>query len=152
MITHDVDEAMLLADKIMLMSNGPRARIAEIVQTRCAQTAAATPSTRTRSITRSATTSSISSEPFEGFHRTAARGLRSQASAAGHAGTRHRIRITGNADFTPRATRASWSACALALNLKGGMHETLEQDRSRISGCRELRENRCRAPTSPKWW
>jgi nitrate/nitrite transport system ATP-binding protein len=32
MITHDVDEAILLADKIMLMSNGPRAVIAEIVQ------------------------------------------------------------------------------------------------------------------------
>jgi nitrate/nitrite transport system ATP-binding protein len=31
MITHDVDEAILLADKIMLMSNGPDARIAEIV-------------------------------------------------------------------------------------------------------------------------
>jgi nitrate/nitrite transport system ATP-binding protein len=31
MITHDVDEAVLLADKIMLMSNGPNARIAEIV-------------------------------------------------------------------------------------------------------------------------
>jgi nitrate/nitrite transport system ATP-binding protein len=31
MITHDVDEAILLADKIMLMSNGPRAKIAEIV-------------------------------------------------------------------------------------------------------------------------
>mgnify|MGYP001436461160 CR=1 FL=1 len=31
MITHDVDEAMLLADKILLMSNGPQARIAEIV-------------------------------------------------------------------------------------------------------------------------
>ncbi len=31
MITHDVDEAILLADKIMLMSNGPRARLAEIV-------------------------------------------------------------------------------------------------------------------------
>ena len=32
MITHDVDEAILLADKIVLMSNGPRAVIAEIVQ------------------------------------------------------------------------------------------------------------------------
>jgi len=31
MITHDVDEAILLADKIFLMSNGPRARIAEVV-------------------------------------------------------------------------------------------------------------------------
>ena len=31
MITHDVDEAILLSDKIMLMSNGPNARIAEIV-------------------------------------------------------------------------------------------------------------------------
>ncbi len=31
MITHDVDEAVLLADKILLMSNGPRARVAEIV-------------------------------------------------------------------------------------------------------------------------
>jgi nitrate/nitrite transport system ATP-binding protein len=32
MITHDVDEAMLLADKIMLMSNGPHAVIAEVVE------------------------------------------------------------------------------------------------------------------------
>ena len=31
MITHDVDEAVLLADKILLMSNGPQARVAEIV-------------------------------------------------------------------------------------------------------------------------
>ena len=31
MITHDVDEAMLLSDKILLMTNGPKARIAEIV-------------------------------------------------------------------------------------------------------------------------
>jgi nitrate/nitrite transport system ATP-binding protein len=32
MITHDIDEAMLLADKIVLMTNGPRARIAEVVE------------------------------------------------------------------------------------------------------------------------
>jgi nitrate/nitrite transport system ATP-binding protein len=32
MITHDVDEAILLADKILLMSNGPHAVIAEVVQ------------------------------------------------------------------------------------------------------------------------
>lgn len=31
MITHDVDEAILLSDKIFLMSNGPRAKLAEIV-------------------------------------------------------------------------------------------------------------------------
>jgi nitrate/nitrite transport system ATP-binding protein len=32
MITHDVDEAILLADRVLLMSNGPRAGIAEIVR------------------------------------------------------------------------------------------------------------------------
>lgn len=31
MITHDIDEAILLSDKILLMSDGPEARIAEIV-------------------------------------------------------------------------------------------------------------------------
>jgi nitrate/nitrite transport system ATP-binding protein len=32
MITHDVDEAILLADRILLMSNGPPASIAEVVE------------------------------------------------------------------------------------------------------------------------
>ena len=32
MITHDVDEAILLADRVLLMSNGPQARVGEIVR------------------------------------------------------------------------------------------------------------------------
>jgi nitrate/nitrite transport system ATP-binding protein len=32
MITHDVDEAILLADRILLMTNGPYARVAESVK------------------------------------------------------------------------------------------------------------------------
>ena len=32
MITHDIDEAILLADRILLMTNGPNARVAESVE------------------------------------------------------------------------------------------------------------------------
>ncbi|MFN0262274.1 ABC transporter ATP-binding protein [Tepidamorphus sp. 3E244] len=32
MITHDIDEAILLADRIVLMTNGPHARVCEIVE------------------------------------------------------------------------------------------------------------------------
>ena len=32
LITHDIDEAILLADRILLMTNGPQARVAESVE------------------------------------------------------------------------------------------------------------------------
>ena len=57
MITHDVDEAILLADRILLMTNGPHARIAESVQSRSSHVRASGPGcTSTRPTTRSATT------------------------------------------------------------------------------------------------
>jgi nitrate/nitrite transport system ATP-binding protein len=31
MVTHDVDEAVLLADKVVMMSNGPAATIGEVI-------------------------------------------------------------------------------------------------------------------------
>src|SRR5437899_11108489 len=34
MVTHDVDEAVLLSDRIVMMTNGPAATIGEIVQVR----------------------------------------------------------------------------------------------------------------------
>ena len=60
MITHDVDEAILLADKIMLMTNGPQARDRrDRRQHDAAQPHARRRSTTTRSTTASATTWSI---------------------------------------------------------------------------------------------
>lgn len=32
MITHDIDEAVLLADRVILMSNGPMARVADVLE------------------------------------------------------------------------------------------------------------------------
>ena len=32
MITHDVDEAVLLSDRIVMMTNGPAARIGEVLE------------------------------------------------------------------------------------------------------------------------
>jgi nitrate/nitrite transport system ATP-binding protein len=32
MVTHDVDEAILLGDKIVMMTNGPAARIGEVLE------------------------------------------------------------------------------------------------------------------------
>jgi nitrate/nitrite transport system ATP-binding protein len=61
MITHDVDEAILLADRILLMSNGPQARVAEIVvNTDAPRPRSAPRCTTTRSTTASATTWSTS--------------------------------------------------------------------------------------------
>jgi ABC-type nitrate/sulfonate/bicarbonate transport system ATPase subunit len=61
MITHDVDEAIYLADKIFLMTNGPGAVLAEIVENPLPKDPrphrSAPPSATT---TRCATTSSIS--------------------------------------------------------------------------------------------
>ena len=32
MVTHDVDEAVLLSDRVVMMTNGPAARIGEVLE------------------------------------------------------------------------------------------------------------------------
>ena len=32
MVTHDIDEAILLSDRIMMMTNGPAARIGDVLE------------------------------------------------------------------------------------------------------------------------
>jgi nitrate/nitrite transport system ATP-binding protein len=61
MITHDVDEAIYLADKIVLMTNGPGAVLAEVVENPLPKDRERTKCIAIRSITPCATTSSISS-------------------------------------------------------------------------------------------
>ena len=61
MITHDVDEAILLADRVLLMSRGPRARIDEALDNPLPRGRTRQEMTMTRGTTRSATASSISS-------------------------------------------------------------------------------------------
>ena len=60
MITHDVDEAIYLADKIFLMTNGPGAVLAEIVENPLPKDRGRIDLHRHPFITRCATTSSIS--------------------------------------------------------------------------------------------
>ena len=56
MITHDIDEAILLSDRIVLMTNGPEARVCEIVENTLPKTRTRSDITPIRTITRCATT------------------------------------------------------------------------------------------------
>jgi nitrate/nitrite transport system ATP-binding protein len=49
MVTHDVDEAVLLSDKIVMMTNGPAATIGEVLRSTCHARATAWPWPTTRS-------------------------------------------------------------------------------------------------------
>lgn len=58
MITHDVDEAILLADRVLLMTNGPKARVAESVKINI-------PRPRRRSATLQGDSPDLGSKPLE---------------------------------------------------------------------------------------
>ena len=51
-VTHDVDEAILLADRVVMMSNGPNARIGNIMERRPAAAALAQGAARTSRLLR----------------------------------------------------------------------------------------------------
>ena len=47
MVTHDVDEAVLLSDRVVMMSNGPAARIGEVLEVPLDRARASASSSRT---------------------------------------------------------------------------------------------------------
>jgi ABC-type nitrate/sulfonate/bicarbonate transport system ATPase subunit len=61
MITHDVDEAVLLSDRVLMMTNGPAATVGEILASICRVRAIAFSWRMTAVITTCASRSSISS-------------------------------------------------------------------------------------------
>ena len=52
MVTHDVDEAVLLSDRVVMMTNGPAARIGDVLEVTCRGRASAS---RSRTIRASST-------------------------------------------------------------------------------------------------
>jgi nitrate/nitrite transport system ATP-binding protein len=126
MITHDVDEAILLADKIMLMSNGPHARIAEIVQ---------------NTLPRNRSRHTVHKDPYypirnhlvdflvsrsKGFTEQppADYNLKSRRSSSPDECDRWGCRIANASPRHDQARHRQYSQ--LAFNSKGDRHETLE--------------------------
>ena len=113
MITHDVDEAILLADKILLMTNGPRrARSPRSSSTRCRATAAATTIHKDPHYYRSATTWSIFWSAARRNSPSARPRIMTAPSAAGHA------RPGGRQPVIPvslAAPRAATSAAVIGI-------------------------------------
>ena len=54
MVTHDVDEALFLSDRVVMMTNGPEARVGDILHVPFDRRANAKPSSNTPTITPSA--------------------------------------------------------------------------------------------------